>query len=231
MPKRVHPRTDCARRTEGITLDHAATLYDWLAPLMTLGLEGRLHRRVIDILRIDRPLSVLDVGCGTGTLTRQIFRNVPSGHNRRVVGIDAAEAMIAVAHRKATALTGLEFKAAIAEALPFASASFDRALSTFFFHHLNYNLKRQALDELWRVLRPGGQAVILDVDTPYSWFGSLCAYSGYWLFQQAEIKENIDGRLREALAASAFRDQWRIVSRHSGYISLFELNKPKEAHS
>ena len=103
--------------------------------------------------------------------------------------------------------------------------TFDRAVSAFFFHHLNYGLKRRALDEIGRVLRPGGRALILDVDGPYSAFGKVCAYSGYWLFRQAEIKENIDGRLREALEESPFRGNWRIVSRHSGYISLFELNK------
>ena len=66
--KRLHPRSPCARRTAGITLDHAASVYDWLAPLMTLGSEHRLHRRVVEDLALDRPGAVLDVGCGTGVL-------------------------------------------------------------------------------------------------------------------------------------------------------------------
>ena len=220
------PRSVCAQRTAGITLDHAAPVYDWLAPLMTLGLEGRLHRRVVTQLVLDRPLAVLDVGCGTGALTRQIFGAIPAGPSRRVMGVDAAEAMIDVARRKAGAMAGLQFEAVIAEDLPYPDGSFDRAVSTFFFHHLNYDLKRRSLNELWRVLRAGGRAIVLDVDVPYHWFGALCAYSGYWLFKQEEIKENIDGRLREALEESAFCGHWRIASRHSGYLSLFELTKP-----
>ena len=228
MSKRLHSRSPVARRTAGITLDHAAPVYDWLAPLMTLGSEHRLHRQVVARLALDRPAAVLDVGCGTGALTRQIYDALPADSPRRVCGVDAAEAMIAVAGRKAGPRPGLEFVPALAEELPFPGGSFDRVLSTFFFHHLNYGLKIRSLAEIWRVLRPGGQAAILDVDIPYSLFGKLCAWSGYWLFHQDEIAENIRGRLREALEASPWRGRWQIASRHSGYLSLFTMVKPQE---
>ena len=228
MPKKLHPRSAVARRTAGITLDHAAPLYDWLAPLMTLGAEHRLHRRVVARLALDRPAAVLDVGCGTGTLTRQIFDALPADAPRRVCGVDAAEAMIAVAVKKAGDRPGLEFAAALAEELPYSGATFDRVLSTFFFHHLNFDLKVKSLAEIWRVLRPGGQAAILDVDIPYSLFGKVCAWSGYWLFHQAEIAENIQGKLRAALDESPWRGRWKIASRHSGYLSLFTMVKPQE---
>lgn len=228
MAKRLHPRSPVAQRTAGITLDHAAPVYDWLAPLMTLGSEHRLHRRVVADLALDRPASVLDVGCGTGTLTRQIYDALPASAPRRVCGVDAAEAMIEVARKKAGQRPGLEFAAALAEELPYPDGSFDRVLSTFFFHHLNYGLKVKALAEIWRALRPGGQAAILDVDVPYTLFGKICAWSGYWLFQQAEIAENIAGKLRDALEESPWRGHWNIASRHSGYLSLFTLVKPQE---
>lgn len=228
MPKRLHPRSAVAQRTAGITLDHAAPLYDWLAPLMTLGSEHRLHRQVVARLALDRPAAVLDVGCGTGTLTRQIYDALPADAPRRVCGVDAAEAMIAVANKKAGARPGLAFAAALAEELPYPDASFDRVLSTFFFHHLNVDLKVKSLAEIWRVLRPGGQAAILDVDVPYTLFGKICAWSGYWLFHQAEIAENIRGKLRDALDASPWRGRWQIASRHSGYLSLFTMVKPQE---
>jgi SAM-dependent methyltransferase len=142
--------------------------------------------------------------------------------------VDAAEAMIAVAQKKAGARPGLAFAAALAEELPYPDGSFDRVLSTFFFHHLNYGLKVKALAEIWRVLRPGGQAAILDVDVPYSFFGKLCAWSGFWLFHQAEIAENIRGKLREALDASPWRGHWQIASRHSGYLSLLQWSNPRK---
>lgn len=228
MAKRLHPRSPVARRTAGITLDHAAPLYDWLAPLMTLGSEHRLHQQVVARIARDRPAAVLDVGCGTGTLTRQIHDACSAVPGRRVCGVDAAEAMIDVARHKAGDRPGLEFAAALAEELPYPDGAFDRALSTFFFHHLNYALKVRALAEIWRVLRPGGQAAILDVDVPYSLFGKVCAWSGYWLFHQDEIAENIRGKLRGALDESPWRGRWEIASRHSGYLSLFTMVKPQE---
>jgi len=170
----------------------------------------------------------LDIGCGTGTLTRQIYDALPADAPRRVCGVDAAEAMIAVAQKKAGARPGLAFAAALAEELPYPDGSFDRVLSTFFFHHLNYELKVKSLAEIARVLRPGGQAAILDVDVPYSFFGQICAWSGFWLFHQAEIAENIRGKLRAALDESPWRGRWQIASRHSGYLSLFTMVKPQE---
>lgn len=215
-------RSACARRTTGVTLDHAAGLYDWLAPVMTLGLEARLHRKVIAALALDAPLTVLDIGCGTGSLTRLIADSMPGGGE--VAGIDAAEKMIDVAKRKAGSRP-IHFEAALAEDLPFPSDRFDRVVSTFFFHHLDSTLKARAIGEIWRVLRPGGRALILDVDIPYNLLGTLCAYSGYVLFRQPEIKENITGTLRRVIASSRFENSWRIVSRHSGYLTLFELNR------
>jgi len=214
---------DPASRTSGRTLDHAAAVYDLLAPIMTLGSEARCHRNVLELLRLEGGERVLDVGCGTGTLTRLIARNLASGKGGRAIGLDAATKMIAVAKRKATGIDNIEFDAAIAECLPYPDQSFDRILSTFFFHHIDAKLKRLTLSELWRVLRPGGLGVIVDVDTPSNFFGYICAWSGYLLFKQDEIKENIRGELRAALDDSDFK--WSKIAQTSGYIGTFTLSK------
>lgn len=213
-----------AQHTTGRTLDHAAPVYDLLAPLMTFGLERGYRRRAIALLDLEGHERVLDVGCGTGTLSREIARALDKGKDSRVVGVDAAAGMIAVARRKGAAIPNLSFDAALAEKLPYPDDSFDSAVSTFFFHHVEFALKQKALAEMHRVLKPGGRAVIVDVDVPDSLFGKLCAWSGYLLFRQEEIRENINGRLREALHGSDF-DTVRLVSRHNGYISIFHLQK------
>ncbi|MGE4489177.1 MAG: class I SAM-dependent methyltransferase [Kiritimatiellales bacterium] len=225
MHKKQHPRSDVAKLTEGVTLDHAAPVYDVLAPLMTLGLERSFHRRVIALLNLRGDEQILDIGCGTGTLTRDIAAALTDKETSCCTGLDAAERMIEVARRKAARIPNIHFDAAIAEHLPYENATFDAAVSTFFFHHIHFALKRQVLAEAARVLKPGGRFIIVDVDIPTSWFGALCARSGHWLFQQNEIAENIEGRLREAMDVSPF--SWRAVSHHSGYITLFELKKEK----
>ncbi len=169
--------------TTGRTLDHAAPVYDILAPLMTLGVETRCHREVVDLLGLQGDEKVLDVGCGTGTLTREIARRL-TADAAEVVGLDAATRMLAVAERKAERLDHIRFDAAIAEALPYGDEAFDRFVSTFFFHHIDAGLKQRALMELWRTLRPGGWGIIVDVDIPRNLFGKLCAWSGYVFFQQ-----------------------------------------------
>ncbi|MDX9980647.1 MAG: methyltransferase domain-containing protein [Lentisphaeria bacterium] len=212
-----------AQRTAGRTLDHAAGLYDILSPLVTLGREPRLHRQVVELLDLGDGQHVLDVGCATGALSARIARTcLPLGGS--VVGIDAAAKMIAAARRKHGDQPNLVFEAALAEELPYANGSFDRVVSTFFFHHVNKSLKERCLAEMHRVLRPGGRVLVVDVDAPTHWFGSFCAWSGYLLFRQPEIRENIEGVLRDAFASSAFAS-WRQVGHQLGYVSLFMLER------
>jgi ubiquinone/menaquinone biosynthesis C-methylase UbiE len=223
MHKKQHLRSAVAQQTEGVTLDHAASVYDTLAPLMTLGLERRYHRIVIQLLALRGDERILDIGCGTGTLTRDTAAALTDKKKSLCTGLDAAEKMIEVARRKAAGIPNIHFDAAIAEHLPYENATFDAAVSTFFFHHIHFELKKKVLAETARILRPGGRFIVVDVDTPTTRFGALCARSGHWLFQQNEIAENIDGKLREAFGASPFN--WKAVSHHSGYITVFELKK------
>ncbi len=223
MHKKQYLRSAVAQQTEGVTLDHAAKVYDLLAPLMTLGLERRYHRIVIKQLALLGREQILDIGCGTGTLTRDIAAALTDKKASRCIGLDAAEKMIAVAKKKAAGMPNIHFDAAVAEKLPYERGSFDAAVSTFFFHHIHFELKKKVLAETARVLKPGGRFIIVDVDIPTTWFGGICARAGHWLFQQNEIAENINGKLREAFGASPFK--WKAVSHHSGYITVFELKK------
>jgi hypothetical protein len=63
----------------------------------------------------------------------------------------------------------------------------------------------------------------VDVDVPTHGFGALCAWSGYALFRQDEIRENIRGELRRAFDDSPF--SWRPLRHRSGYITTFVLEK------
>ena len=223
MPKKQPPRSPTAQQTEGVTLDHAAPIYDLLAPLMTLGLERRFHRIVIAHLALRGNEQILDIGCGTGTLTRDLASALSDKQTSRCTGLDAAEKMIEMARRKAKDLSNIHFDAALAENVPYADATFDAAVSTFFFHHIHIELKKQVLAETARILKPGGRFLIVDVDCPTTPFGTLCARSGHWLFQQNEIAENIEGNLREAFDHSPFT--WKALSHHSGYLTVFELTR------
>jgi len=144
----------------GIIL-HAARFYDFLAWAMMLGREGAFREKMLDLARLKTGESVLDVGCGTGTLAIAAKRRV--GSTGKVYGIDASPEMTARASKKARK-AGLDivFKNDVIEALSFPDAQFDAVLSTLMFHHLPRKLREEGTREIRRVLKPGGRALVVD---------------------------------------------------------------------
>jgi ubiquinone/menaquinone biosynthesis C-methylase UbiE len=215
---------ECSAPTRGRTLDYAASIYDWLSPLMTFGHEKRIGQIALELLNLKGHEKIIDIGCGTGTLTIEAGRRLSAEKGGHIVGIDAAAKMIALARKKTVEMPQVRFDVSAAEKLNYEDQAFDLALSTFFFHHIDVELKKTTLNEMWRVLKKGGKAVIVDVDTPKTLFGKICAWSGYILFHQEEIRENIEGKLREAMRQSQFGD-FQFISSHLGYVSIFVLQK------
>jgi ubiquinone/menaquinone biosynthesis C-methylase UbiE len=210
--------------TRGRTLDYAASVYDWLSPLMTFGHEKKMGQIALELMEIKGHEKIIDIGCGTGTLTLSAGQKLSADKGGHIIGIDAAAKMIALARKKIAAMPQVRFDVSAAEKLGYQDESFDLALSTFFFHHIDIELKLAALNEIWRVLKKGGKAVIVDVDIPTTLFGKICAWSGYILFHQEEIRENIEGKLRAMMRQSHF-GHYQFISSHLGYVSIFVLQK------
>ncbi len=182
--------------TEGDVI-HWAAGYDRLLGAMTLGLEGRFRRRVVEAAGLSEGERVLDVGCGTGTLA--LLASTAVGADGCVEGIDPAPEMIARAQAKAKAKrSSANFQVAAIESLPFEDDSFDVVLSTLMFHHLTGPLQRRGLDELRRVLAPGGRVCIVDFDGGGPLFHRLAAH-----FMAHHHDEEEHGEGFEALADAA----------------------------
>jgi ubiquinone/menaquinone biosynthesis C-methylase UbiE len=125
------------------------------------GTEPVFREKTLRLARIESGESVLDIGCGTGTLAIAAKRQ--TGPKGSVYGIDASPEMVARATKKARkAVVDVVFKNAVAEALPFPDAQFDLVLTTVMLHHLPRNARRQCASEIRRVLKPGGRILAVD---------------------------------------------------------------------
>jgi len=135
---------------------------------------------LIDDARIRAGHRVLDVACGTGEPALSIARRF--GPSITVVGVDAAEAMVARARAKARAeaLLHAHFAVMHGERLDFASAQFDRVVSRFGL--MLFDDPVQGAREIWRVLKPGGRATLAvwgpleQIETVYSLWRLLGDY-------------------------------------------------------
>ncbi|HEX9132211.1 MAG TPA: methyltransferase domain-containing protein [Ktedonobacteraceae bacterium] len=151
---------ESAPQTKGRTITWA-WLYDYVVGFLSFGREQAMRRMTVDLAQLQLGESVLDVGCGTGALTRLAKTRV--GETGRVYGIDAAPQMIAVARRKAARHNlEIDFRVGLIERLAFPDDSFDVVLSSLMMHHLPEELERQGLAEIARVLKPGGRLLVLD---------------------------------------------------------------------
>lgn len=134
-----------------------AQRYVLMNHLMTAGQDIRWRRIAVRQARLSPGAAVLDLGAGTGDLAREALRQVPSAY---VIGADFTLEMMRVGQR----FGSLPYIAADALHLPFAEETFDAILSGFLMRNVS-NLSR-ALEEQWRVLKPGGRIVILDTTRP-----------------------------------------------------------------
>jgi ubiquinone/menaquinone biosynthesis C-methylase UbiE len=110
-----------------------------------------LGEQAIELMEIPADARVLDVGCGSGWATRLMAQRATAG---RVVGIDISDEMIKLAADTSSAFNNVEFRVASAENLPFADREFSHAFSMESLYY--YNNMLEALQEIRRVLSPGG---------------------------------------------------------------------------
>lgn len=207
--------------TRGITMDYAVPFYDLMC--RTFGLGAAFRRRTLALAGIKPGEQVLDVGCGTGVLTRLAAETVgPSG---TATGIDAGPDMIRMARQNAAATASpARFHLAAVESLPFADAGFDAVLSSLMLHHLPADVRRQGLAEIRRVLKPGGRLLAVDIDRPANRLWWLVIWP---MRIMPTIDINLRGEVPAELQAAGFQNvealgHWR------GLLGFWRAHRPAD---
>jgi len=195
-------------------------LYD---PLLRWGMrEATFKRALIANAEIQPGMKILDLGCGTGTLTVMIKQAHPAAD---VTGVDGDPVILAVARKKA-ALAGVNITLdkGLAFDLPYPDRTFDRVLSSLVFHHLTGENKQKAFDEILRVLKSGGELHLVDFGVQCTWLMRLL--SGL-VSRFEETGENLAGRLPQMMQAASFGSvsETRLQPTIFGSISFYQARR------
>lgn len=161
--------------------DSIAGDYDRLNHILSLDVDKSWRKKAVKEIvgGSGAPLRILDMACGTGDFAMAIARDAVPGS--RITGADISEGMLAGGRKKVEA-AGLcdmiSLEAGDCEHLDFSDGSFDRVSIAFGIR--NFEHIDKGLSEMYRILRPGGKAVILELSVP----GNpvlLAAYKLYFL--------------------------------------------------
>lgn len=210
---------------------------------------GVASERAIALAGIDRDMAVLDAGCGTGSST------IPSallvGPRVRVVAVDFAPEMLALATEKASyrALLNIEWRLEDMTALKLAPGSFDAVLCVLGIFNVADMPALAA--SFWRLLRPGGRLVLAStngrlLDPIYTLFlDAVCDVCGPFVPAQPWLQPHtadqmVDVLARAGIAAARFveetvispplapEDCWRII-RGTGLDLMLDVESPERA--
>jgi ubiquinone/menaquinone biosynthesis C-methylase UbiE len=208
-----------------------ALSYDWLTPFYDTAVrlttrEKIFKKALVEQAKIKAGHRVLDLACGTGTLTI-LVKSARS--QAAVVGIDGDAKILEIAKTKAKE-SGVEiqFDEGMSFDLPYEDDSFDRVVSSLFFHHLTRDNKLKTLREVKRVLKSNGEFHIADWGLP----ANLLMKGSSRLIQLLDGSEttadSFNGLLPKLMTDAGFEavEETNLFNNLFGTIRLHQSRKP-----
>lgn len=179
--------------------DFLTPIYDFVSNL--IGFGKRFLRRVLDAAEIQNGNTVLDIGCGTGVLLLLGKKKFPGAS---FIGVDPNEKALHIAKRRFTkANVDIKVIQAFGEDLPLPNVSIDVVASSLAFHHMPNKAKVKTIQEIKRVLKPGGRVVIADFGpTNVKWIPKL----SHLFIHIEHLEGNLRGLIPKTLKETGFED-------------------------
>ena len=140
--------------------DRTAPDYNWISQVLSFGSGKRYRLNALQRAGLSRGMKVLDIACGPGTLTCHVLKIV--GEPGLVLGLDPSIGML----REAARNTNARWIQGLSENLPFHDGTFDFVSMGYALRHMSD--LRVVFREHYRVLKPGGVLLILEIASPHS---------------------------------------------------------------
>lgn len=208
-----------------------ALRFRWLTPAYDLVVrlstrESLFKAALVSQLALSPRARVLDLGCGTATLTLMVKSRFPDAH---VSGVDGDPEILRIARAKALK-SGLqiELQEAMAQALPYPDERFDCVVSSLFFHHLDRPGKLAAFAEARRVLKSGGELHVADWGRATGLLTRAVFFSIQLLDGFTNTSDNVNGMLPELMGHAGFesaQETHRFLTAY-GNLELYRARKP-----
>ncbi|MBY0498009.1 MAG: methyltransferase domain-containing protein [Nitrosomonas sp.] len=212
------------KRSSYIPALHYHWLTRWYDPMMRWFFpESGINAGLIARAHIQSGQTVLDVGCGTGTLALLMKQGHP---DVAVHGLDIDAEILRIAQRKAAqAGQNILWQQGTATCLPYPDQSVDHVVASLLLHHLARQDKQHMLREAFRVLKPGGALHVADFGRPHDF--SMGLISGFMRWFE-EIHDNVLGLLPVFMTDAGFHPVETIVHYRTvaGTIALYRGVKP-----
>jgi len=162
--------------------------------------EQTFKQRLVKLVNLHPDDHVLDLGCGTGTLTIMLQISQPLAV---ITGLDGDARILEIAQKKAkqAGVNRISWEEGFAFELPYPDSTFDQVISSLMTHHLTLENKRRTFSEVRRVLKPGGRFFIADFGAPHDNFMRMISTLTIKL---EHAVENLKGELPLLLAEAGF---------------------------
>lgn len=190
-------------------MEKMVNTYDKYMKKITFGKEDKLRKTTIDLAQIKQGDNVLEIGCATGSLT--LAAKQQAGENSIVAAIDIIPGMIEVSKGKSKkANLDINFQLGSIDNIPFPDGQFDVVMCSFMIFHMSDKVRNKGIEEIYRVLNPGGRLLVLDVVLPQKRFSRklLKLFLGFMLkheLNELQPKLESTGFTKTEIALAKFR--------------------------
>ncbi|RED76009.1 class I SAM-dependent methyltransferase [Cohnella phaseoli] len=189
--------------------------------------ESTFKNKLVRQIQVGPGQRVLDLGCGTGTLTLLLKQAYPKAE---VTGLDIDPKVLRAAEKKAENMgIDIMFHQGMSFELPYPDHSFDRVVTSLMFHHLTFENKLRTLNEAFRILKPQGELHIADWGKAQNWLMRIAFLSIQILDGFKTTSDNVNGLIPQVIDKAGFvetKETDRFMTLY-GTLSLYKAKKIK----